>query len=152
MYSNVRVENCKITNCQNGCYFFESEGSILANEISQCINGISIVSSAPRVQRNIITSNSLGISVSKHSEPSIGGSLATANRIYGNQAGYIKNTALAKRFSVRTVKPLTLQVPYNYWGSNCPDSLEFRGPVEYRPWVDETGAGALEKCPPAKKQ
>jgi parallel beta-helix repeat protein len=148
MFSDLTVQDCKIEDCQNGIYFFESKGRILANEITRCSNGISLVSSSTTVQRNTITGNSVGIAVSKHSEPSIGGSLATANRIYGNPGGFIKNTANVKRSGVRTMKEMTLQVPYNYWGSNCPDSLEFRGPVEYAPWVNEEGTGAISKCPP----
>ena len=101
----------------------------------------------PRVVRNEISSNYLGMRVSEHSKPSIGGSVATANRIFGNAAGAIKNTSLSERGGLRTLKPATMSVPYNFWGSDCPDSSMFRGePVEFRPWVDESGTRSLDKC------
>jgi len=149
MFSDITVQNCTITDCQNGVYFFESDGLISSNEFTKCINAISLVSASPRVLRNEIHGNSLGFSISKHSDPSIGGTLATSNRVWGNPGGGIKNTALQKKFELRTMKPKTLRVPFNYWGSDCPDSSEFRGPVEWSPWVDETGTRSIETCTPA---
>lgn len=147
MYGDVRVEECRIHDCQNGVYFYESGGSILGNDIQRCIRGINIVSSNPRIVRNMIARNSVGIAVSKHSDPSIGGSIATANRIYENPGGNIFNQAYLKRFSIRTMEPMTLKVSFNYWGSDCPDTSKFRGLVEWSPWVDETGTRSLESCP-----
>ena len=148
MFSDIRVENCKFSECQNGVYFYESQGSITSSEFTKCVTGISIVSSSPIVARNEIHGNSLGIAVSKHSEPTIGGTLASANRVWGNPGGALKNEGNTKRSGVRTMNPLTLHVPYNYWGSDCPDRLLFRGePVVWAPWVDETGSRALETCP-----
>jgi parallel beta-helix repeat protein len=146
MYSDLRIENCTIRDCQNGIYLFESGGLIRDNDIRNCINGINFVSSSPRVIRNEIAGNSIGLSLSEHSDPRIGGSLATANRIRDNRGGNVLNRALEKRFSVRTMKPMTLEIPYNYWGSDCPDSLGFRGPVVWAPWVDETGTRSLDEC------
>ena len=76
----------------------------------------------------------------------IGGTLATANRIWNNAAGAIRSEALAKNSGVRTLTPMTLKVPYNFWGSDCPDSSLFRGSVEWKPWVDESGTRSIEKC------
>lgn len=148
IYSDLVIEDCVIHDCQNGIYLFESQGAIAGNEIRKCLIGISLVNSAPRVLRNTITGNSLGISVAEHSDPSIGGSLATANRVYGNPGGAVKNTALIKRSGVRTLKPYTISVPYNFWGSDCPDSAVFRGPVLYKPWVTEDGKRSLDTCEP----
>jgi hypothetical protein len=146
--SSFLLEDTEILNCQNGVYLFESEGIVSNCRIHKCITGISLVNSSPRILRNDISRNSLGVSVSEHSNPTIGGSLATANRIYGNPGGAVKNTALEKRASVRTMNLLTLSFPYNYWGGDCPDSVEtFRGPVEFRPWVDNSGKKSLDACP-----
>ncbi len=149
MYGQVRVEDCRIRDCQNGVYFYESAGAILRNDIQRCIRGINIVNSNPTVARNVIARNSVGVAVSKHSDPSIGGSLATANRIFENPGGNIFNQAYLKRFSIRTMEPMTLKVSYNYWGSDCPDTSKFRGLVEWSPWVDETGTKSLDSCPPS---
>ncbi len=146
MYSDLRIENCTIRDCQNGIYLFESGGLVVANDIRGCINGLNFVSASPRVIRNEITSNSVGISLSEHSNPRIGGQLSTANRIHENGAGNILNRALEKRFSVRTMKPMTLKAPYNFWGSDCPDSLGFRGPTVWSPWVDEAGTHSIDQC------
>ena len=78
------------------------------------------------MHRNEIYHNSLGISISKHSDPVVGGSLAGANRIYENPGGGVKNTALQKKYELRTMRPATLRLPYNYWGADCPDSSDFR--------------------------
>jgi parallel beta-helix repeat protein len=152
MYSDLRVENCTIRDCQNGIYLFESGGVLRDNDVRNCINGMNLVSSSPRVLRNEIVGNSVGISLSEHSDPRIGGSLATSNRIRDNRAGNVLNRALEKRFSVRTMKPMTLKVPYNYWGADCPDSLWFRGPVIWSPWVDESGTHSLEDCPSESRE
>jgi parallel beta-helix repeat protein len=151
-FCEIIVENCKINHCQNGIYMYESEGKIRGNEIHRCIKGLNLVSSGPLVQRNDIARCTIGISVSEHSDPTIGGSLASANRIHDNGAGCLENEALAKNFGIRTMKPMTLRVPYNYWGSDCPDSVCFRGPVEWAPWVDETGTRSLERCPPSSSE
>jgi hypothetical protein len=37
------------------------------------------------------------------------------------------------------VQPSPLDLTYNFWGTDCPDSLVFLGPVEIAPWLDETG-------------
>ena len=50
------------------------------------------------------------------------------------------------RQGIRTLKPMTLQVPYNFWGSDCPDTLLFKGPIEWSPWVDESGKRSLNQC------
>lgn len=152
IYSDIVIENCVIHDCQNGIYLFESQGSISSNEIRKCLIGISLVNAAPRILRNTITGNSLGISVAEHSDPSIGGSLATANRVFGNPGGAVKNTALIKRSGVRTLKPYTISVPYNFWGTDCPDSTMFRGPVLFRPWVTEDGKRSLDTCEAASSE
>jgi parallel beta-helix repeat protein len=146
--SSFLLEDTEILNCQNGVYLFESEGIVSNCRIHSCITGITLVSSSPRILRNDISRNSLGVSISEHSDPTIGGSLASANRIYGNPGGAVKSTALIKRSSVRTMNLATLSFPYNYWGADCPDSAEiFRGSVEFRPWVDGSGRKSLESCP-----
>jgi parallel beta-helix repeat protein len=146
LYSDLTVQNCTITDCQNGIYLYESNGRLLNNDVQLCITGINLVSSSPRVARNTLTRNSYGMQVSDHSDPAIGGSLASANRIWNNAAVAIKNSAYQKKFSVRTMKPMTLEVPYNVWGTDCPDSLLFQGPVVFSPWVDSTGSRSLEEC------
>jgi len=148
MFSDMQVRGCTITDCQNGAYFYECGGFIEGCEFTRCINAITLVSATPRVQRNEIHGNTLAIAVSKHSDPVIGGSLAGANRIWNNPGGGIKNTALQKKYELRTMKPATLRVPYNWWGADCPDSSDFRGPVIWSPWVVEDGTRSLEKCPP----
>ncbi|MAF26538.1 MAG: NosD domain-containing protein [Gemmatimonadota bacterium] len=147
-YSDLRVENCVISGCQNGIYLFESRGTIIGNTISGCINGMSVTSSSPRILRNEVVRNSVGIFVTEHSNPSIGGSLSSANRIHHNRGGNIRNSSYLKEFSIRTKKPMTLSVPFNFWGTDCPDSLSFRGPVIWSPWVAENGKESLESCPP----
>ncbi|NNE43426.1 MAG: hypothetical protein HKN12_04405 [Gemmatimonadetes bacterium] len=51
-----------------------------------------------------------------------------------------------KKAGLRTMNPLTLEVPYNYWGSDCPSKELFRGDVVFTPWVDETGKRSIENC------
>jgi hypothetical protein len=148
LQSAFLLEDTEIQNCQNGIYLFESEGIVASCRIHSCITGITLVNSSPRILRNEISRNSLGISVSEHSNPVVGGSLATANRIHGNPGGAVRNNALEKRSGVRTMHPLTLSFPFNYWGADCPDSAQtFRGVVEFRPWVDGTGKKSVETCP-----
>jgi hypothetical protein len=50
------------------------------------------------------------------------------------------------------MKPMTLKVPYNFWGADCPDSSDFRGPVDWTPWVDETGTRSLDECEPTEEE
>lgn len=147
VFSDMVVRDCVITDCQNGTYFLECGGIIEGCEITRCTNGLSLVSATTRVQRNEIHGNSLAISVSKHSDPTIGGSISGANRIWGNPGGGVKNTALQKKYELRTMKPATLRVPYNWWGADCPDSGDFRGPVVWAPWVVGDGKRSLEECP-----
>jgi len=145
-FSTIRTENCQIRSCQNGYFLEETKGDILENDIRGCATGIHLVSSSPRILRSVITGNSMGIEVTDHSDPSIGGSIATANKIYGNPGGAIYNTASIKEDGLRTLNPMTLRVPYNFWGSDCPDSLDFRGPVVWTPWVDESAKKSIERC------
>jgi hypothetical protein len=145
-FTTLRTESCKISACQRGYYLEETKGDILETDVRGCNTGIQLVSASPRILRSTITGNSLGIEVSEHSDPSIGGSIATSNRIYGNPGGAIKNTASIKKDGLRTLNPLTLHVPYNFWGSNCPDSSDFRGPVVWSPWVDESAKKSIERC------
>ncbi|HET9886865.1 MAG TPA: right-handed parallel beta-helix repeat-containing protein, partial [bacterium] len=145
-FTTLRSENCRISKCQRGYFLEETKGDILETDIRGCNTGIQLVSASPRILRSTITGNSLGIDVTEHSDPSIGGSIATANRIYGNPGGAIKNSANLKRDGLRTLDPMTLHVPYNFWGSNCPDSLAFRGPIVWSPWVDESAKKSIERC------
>lgn len=146
LYCDLRIEGCTIRDCTNGIYLFESGGLLTGNDIQLCHQALDIVSSHPRMVRNSISRNGLGIRLEKHSDPEIGGSLATANRIWNNAAGALRNDSYEKRQSVRTWIPMTVKVPYNFWGSDCPDSSLFRGSVEWRPWVDESGTRSIEKC------
>jgi len=140
------VRNCVITGCANGVYLFECGGLLADNEIRDCTQGITLVSSSPRIRRNVIADNTLGMLVSVLSDPSVGGSLSRANRIHDNVGGAVRNTALSRRAGLRATQPLTLRLDGNYWGSDCPDPLDFQGPVDYRPWVDESGSRLLESC------
>jgi hypothetical protein len=148
-HGTVRAEKLRVTDCQFGFYFNESKGDVLESDVRRCVTGVHLINSSPRILRSTITGNSLGIDVTEHSDPQIGGSVAGANRIYGNPGGAIKNRAYAKEDVLRTTKLLVLRVPYNYWGSNCPDSLIFRGSVVWAPWVDETAKKSFERCAPA---
>lgn len=152
LYSNLTVQNCTIQECQNGVYLFESEGLIVDNDIELCITGITLVSSSPRVLRNTITRNTLGFRVAEHSDPSIGGTIASANRVWNNASGAVKNEAYLKRQGIRTMKPMTLRVPYNFWGSDCPDTILFRGPMEWAPWVDVSGEHSIDHCEETEEQ
>ena len=145
---DVRVERCRITDCDNGLRFFESKGVVTECDITKCINGIMLSSASPRIIRSQIYRNTAGIRVKDHSDPSIGGSLGTANRIYENSVGQIRNEAYKKENGLRTLQLKTLKVPYNYWGTDCATSALFHGPVEFVPWVDETGKNVLEECAP----
>jgi hypothetical protein len=146
LYSQLRIEACTIRDCQNGFYLFESGGVIVENDIQLCVTAMTVVSSNPQILRNTITRNSLGLYVQKHSDPQIGGTVASANRIWNNAAGAIRNDTQKKVDSVRTLQMMTLRVPFNFWGSDCPDSALFRGSVVWAPWVDESGTRSLEKC------
>jgi hypothetical protein len=138
-----------VSDCQFGVCLEETKGDLLECDVRRCVTGVLLINSAPRIIRSTITGNSVGVSLTEHSDPQIGGSLATANRIYGNPGGAIRNEAYAKENGIRTMRPYTLSVPYNFWGSNCPDSTIFRGPVKWVPWLDETGKKSLERCAPA---
>lgn len=146
LYSNLRVEDCTIRDCTNGIYVFESGGFIAENDIQLCHQAMTIVSSNPRVVRNRITRNGSGITIEKHSDAEIGGSVATANRIWNNAALAVRNDSYQKQQGVRTWTPMTVKVPYNFWGSDCPDSSLFLGMVEWTPWVDESGTRSIDKC------
>ena len=146
LYSQLRIENCTFTRCQNGIYMFESEGVVTGCDIQLSVQGINLVSSSPRIIRSSITRNSYGIIVSEHSDPQIGGSIASANKIWNNAAGNIRNDAYLKKSAMRTNKLMTLQVPMNNWGTDCPDEQEFIGLVVWSPWVDEAGTKAIENC------
>jgi hypothetical protein len=122
-YSDLRVEQCSIQDCQNGFYLFESGGVITGNDVQLCVKGFTLVSAQPQIIRNTITRNGLGMEVLQHSDPSIGGSVTTANRIWNNAAGAIRNDSYIKQNAIRT-----------------------RGPVEWRPWVDESGEHSIEQC------
>ena len=87
------------------------------------------------------------LGVVKHSEPTIGGSLATANRFSKNSA-HIKAAAYQKRGSIRTLVDKTVEVPFNYWGTDCPQKRRFRGLVMFTPWVNGEATKSLSKCPP----
>jgi hypothetical protein len=150
-YSDLRIENCTIRDCQTGLFIAESAGSVINSDIQLCFTGITLVSATPRIYRTTVTRNSLGIYVKEHSDPQIGGTLATANRIWNNAAGAVRSELLGKNEGVRSLKPAILKVPFNFWGSDCPDSSLFRGKVEWKPWVDESGAHSLEKCPPSSQ-
>jgi parallel beta-helix repeat protein len=145
--SDFVVEDCLVEKCQNGFYLFESRGEIRNCRVEACINGIALYSSSPRIVNNTITRNSLGILVAEHSEPKIGGTLETANRVFNNPGGALKNDALEKKAGIRRENPVSIAVPMNYWGSDCPEPTLFRGnEVRYKPWVDESGKRALEAC------
>ncbi len=146
LYSDLRVEDCTIRDCTNGIYVFESGGFIAENDIQLCHQAMTIVSSNPRVVRNRITRNGSGIIIEKHSDAEIGGSVATANRIWNNAALAVRNDSYQKQQGVRTWAPMTVKVPYNFWGSDCPDSSLFLGMVEWTPWVDESGTRSIDKC------
>lgn len=152
LYCDLTIRNCTFQDCQNGIYLFESNGLIVDNDIELCITGITLVSSGPKIYRNTITRNSLGMRVAEHSDPAIGGTIASANRIWNNTVGAVRNEAYLKRQGIRTMKPMTLVVPYNFWGSDCPDTLLFRGPMEWAPWVDESGKRSLDRCPESSDQ
>ena len=148
LYSDLRLEGCTIRDCTNGIYLFESGGVLTGNDIQLCVVGIEIFSSKPRVVRNTITRNGLGIQLEKHSDAEIGGAVASANRIWNNASGAVRNDSYQKQQGVRTWIPMTVKLPYNYWGSDCPDSTLFRGSVEWAPWVDESGTRSIDKCTP----
>jgi hypothetical protein len=146
-YGNVRVENCRITDCDNGLWFFESKGVVSSCEIVRCGRGIHLMSSSPRILRSEIAHNAIGLEVKDHSLPSVGGSLATANRFHHNRMAHVSNESYVKRDAMRTWEPLILPVPVNYWGTECPSEEDFRGDVVFRPWVGESGSAVLEECP-----
>ena len=132
-YSDLRIESCTIRDCQTGLYVVEAGGTVISTDIQLCHTAIVLLNATPKILRSTVTRNSLGIFVKEHSDPQIGGTLATANRIWNNAAGAIRSEALGKNEGVRALKPLTLKVPYNFWGSDCPDSSLFRGSVEWKP-------------------
>ncbi|GJM43815.1 MAG: hypothetical protein DHS20C21_06570 [Gemmatimonadota bacterium] len=147
LFCDMTIQNCTFRECQNGIYLFESQGSVVNNDIQLCITGITLVSAAPRIVRNTITRNTLGFRIAEHSDPTIGGTISTANRVWNNVSGAVKNEAYQKNQGLRTMKPKTLRVPYNFWGSDCPDSAMFRGnTIEWGPWVDESGKRSLDVC------
>ncbi len=146
--ASIRASKLRISDCQFGYYLVESKGEIIENDIRRCVTGIHLISSTPRILRSVITGNSLGIDVTEHSDPQIGGSVASANKIFGNPGGAIKNQGYARVDGIRTMKPLKLRAAYNFWGSDCPDSMVFRGPVNWVPWVDESAKKSLDRCAP----
>ncbi len=68
--------------------------------------------------------------------PIVGGSLSDANDFLGGAYFAIFNTGAA-----------TVNAEYNYWGSDCPDSTWFFGPVSYTPWTDSTHVEVYTECP-----
>ncbi len=147
-YGDIRLEGCRILDCDTGVHLYESKSLITGSEITQCGIGVTLTSSATRIIRSEISHNTTGVSISEHSDPSIGGSLATSNRFIRNTAGHIKNDSYVKKSGVRTWEPMIINVPYNSWGTDCPSKRNFRGDVEYTPWVDAAGKAVFEECPP----
>lgn len=145
IYGRATVANCTVLDCGNGIYLFESGGSVTGSEIGGCTQGITLVSSSPRIRTTTIRDNVYGVVVSDYSSPSIGGNPARANRVTGNRGAAVRNAALARQTGLRSAKALPLDVSYNSWGTDCPDSLIFLGPVQFAPWID-TGGRARSSC------
>jgi hypothetical protein len=145
-YGDVRVEDCRIRDCENGVWFFESQGLVSGCTITECINAIGLKNGSPRVIRNEIARNTVGLRATEHSSPVVGGTVATANRFHDNRF-HVRNESYQKIGGYRSWDEQVLQLPGNWWGSDCPDTTKFMGDVVVKPWVDEALTRTLESCP-----
>ncbi len=66
----------------------------------------------------------------------MGGSLAAANDFLGGAY-----------FAVFNASTATVTAELNYWGSDCPDSSCFYGPVSFTPWTDSLHVETYYECP-----
>jgi len=143
--SNAFVKGNKFSGCNRGIHMDEANPEILENEIVRNPNGISLISSAPVIARNLIKSNGRGILVLGHSYPVIGGSLTTANDIISNSYD-VYNEGLQIDGALFTDRREVCVASHNYWGSNCPNP-RLQNDVVIRPWTNATHDSLFDKCP-----
>jgi len=140
------VSASTVRECANGIYMYESGGTVTDCEIAECTQGVTLVSAGPRIRRSTLRDNVTAVVVGEFSRPTLGGSADRANRITGSRGAAVRNAARARETGLRTVQPEPLDVTHNFWGTGCPDSLLFLGPVKYAPWIDGAGR-ARNTCP-----
>ena len=136
---SLRATAVAVHECANGIYLYETGGTVADCEIAQCTQGVTLVSASPRIRRTTFRGNVTGIVVGEFSTPSLGGSAQRANRFLDNRGAAVRNAARSRQTGLRSVPPSPLDLTYNFWGTDCPDSLIFLGPVEFVPWIDEAG-------------
>jgi hypothetical protein len=133
------VAGTAVRECANGVYLFESGGLVSDCEIVECTQGITLVSAGPRIRRTTLRDNVTGVVVSEFSTPVLGGSPERANRVVGSRGAAVRNAARARQTGLRGAQATALDLSYNFWGTDCPDSLLFLGPVTFAPWMDSAG-------------
>ena len=143
--SNAFIQGNTFSGCNRALHLDESNAEILENEIIRNPNGISLISSAPVIARNVIKSCGRGILVLGHSYPIIGGSLSTSNDILSNSYD-IYNEGLQIEGALFTDKREVCVATHNYWGSECPKP-RFQNDVVFKPWANATHDSLSSQCP-----
>jgi len=136
-YSEALIEENQVVENQGaGMTIANSEGKILVSNNTIKKNhtvGIECHDASPIIRHNLITQNTLGISID-NAQPHLG---TTANPglniIYGNKGGDIVNSGKDVVYAQQ-----------NYWGkSDGPRADGIVGRVEYKPWLrQEPGANS----------
>lgn len=142
--SNAFVKGNKFSGCNRALHLDESNAEIVENEIMRNPNGISLVSSAPVIARNVIKSCGRAIMILGHSYPVIGGSLSTSNDIYGNSFD-IYNEGLRIEEALFTNRREVAVATHNYWGSDCPEP-RLRNDVVFTPWTNAAHDTLFYEC------
>lgn len=143
--SSAFVQGNRFRGCNRALHLDESNAEIVENEIARNPNGISMISSAPVIARNVIKSCGRGLLILGHSYPIIGGSLSTSNDILSNSYD-VYNEGLRIEDALFTDQREVAVATHNYWGSRCPKP-RLRNDVVYRPWTNAAHDSLYEDCP-----
>jgi len=138
-YADVVVKSCVIRGATTGANIhWGSAPTFENNTFLENYTAFACSDSAhPVLSGNAFSASTFAhVTSSGDPGPLLGGSVLDANDFLG--------TALFGVFNSGSVEVLAA---YNYWGSDCPDSTWFYGPVSYTPWTDSTHVEIFTECP-----
>jgi predicted outer membrane repeat protein len=133
--SSATVAHCRVLGATgsglggSGVILFDSDGSLLDNEIEQNDVGVLSLHSGTRLSGNRITGNQRGVVTSGAVLPVVGGSLEEANDIHDNAQWNLENQ-----------ESDSLNAEYNFWGTVDYEEIAatITGPVRFCYWTDST--------------
>jgi parallel beta-helix repeat protein len=149
--SNALIKNNTVVGCTRGLFVDESDPEVADNVFRNNADGISLISSAPVISRCTFDHNGRAILIQGHSYPTIGGSLASANKFINN-AYSVYNSGYRIEGTELTNLPEVAVATYNYWGSLCPDRNRMRGQVVIKPWTNAEADSTYEVCPQGEEE